>query len=67
LAVYSMSVVAAPKNFTTRRSYMFGGTLVLPKDYPELRTFYSQFESKDQESVVLKVVPASATTTPTAN
>lgn len=67
LALYSMSVVAAPKNFTTRRSFMFGDILVSPKDYPELRTFYSQFESKDQESVVLKVVPASATTASMAN
>lgn len=67
LALYSMSVVADPKNFTTRRSYMFAGIIVPPTDYPELRTFYSQFESKDQESVVLKVVPASATTAPTAN
>ena len=26
---------------------------MLPKDYDGLRKFYSQFESKDQESVVL--------------
>ena len=32
----------------------------MPKDYDSLRKFYSQFESKDQESVVLKAAPAVA-------
>jgi hypothetical protein len=33
---------------------------VVPKDYDTLRKYYSQFESKDQESVVLKATPAVA-------
>jgi hypothetical protein len=31
----------------------------MPTDYSALRDFYSQFEAKDQESVVLKMVPVS--------
>jgi len=33
---------------------------VMPKDYDGLRKYYTQFESKDQESVVLKEAPAAA-------
>jgi hypothetical protein len=33
---------------------------VQQKDYDSLRKFYTQFESKDQESVVLKVAPAAS-------
>jgi hypothetical protein len=35
----------------------------MPTDYSALRDFYSQFEAKDQESVVLKMVPVTASTT----
>ncbi len=32
-----------------------GDILFEPKDYPQLRSFYGKFETKDQDSVVLKV------------
>ncbi len=59
-AKYTFSVEQTPSNFTTRRLYAFGDVIVPAAEYPGLRTFYSQFEAKDQESVVLKVAPVSA-------
>ena len=61
-AAYDMTVTAASNNITTRRNFIFGDILVLPKDYGNLRAFYSQLESKDQESVVLKGAPAETAT-----
>jgi hypothetical protein len=58
--IYALSVVGDAKGFTTRRNYVQGELLVLPKDYDNLRKFYAQFESKDHESVVLKAAPAVA-------
>ena len=60
IGVYNIAVTSAPNNFTTRRNFYFNGVVVVPKDYATLRTFYSQFETKDKESVVLK--PTTATT-----
>ena len=57
---YTLAVVGDAKGFTTRRNYVQGELLVMPKDYDTLRKFYAQFESKDQESVVLKAAPAVA-------
>ncbi|HEY5330400.1 MAG TPA: DUF3857 domain-containing protein [Acidobacteriaceae bacterium] len=59
-AVYSLEATSAANNVTVRRTFLFGEILVLPKDYPELRTYYSQFQAKDQESIVLKVAPTVA-------
>jgi hypothetical protein len=58
--LYTFSVVSDPKGFTTRRNHIQGELLVMPKDYETLRKYYAQFESKDQESVVLKAAPAVA-------
>jgi Domain of Unknown Function with PDB structure (DUF3857)/Transglutaminase-like superfamily len=60
LAAYALEATPAASNVTVRRSFLFGGILVTAKDYPELRTYYSQFQAKDQESIVLKVAPAVA-------
>ena len=57
---YTLAVTGDAKGFTTRRNYVQGELLVMPKDYDSLRKFYAQFESKDQESVVLKAAPAVA-------
>lgn len=57
---YTLSVVGDAKGYTTRRNYVQSELLVMPKDYDGLRKFYSQFESKDQETVVLKGAPAVA-------
>ncbi len=60
--VYTLSVEQDSGGFTTRRDHARDELLVMPKDYAGLRTFYSQFESKDQESVVLKMAPAATAT-----
>ena len=65
---YSLTVESTPTSFTTRRTYADGDVLVTPDKYAELRKFHSQFEGKDQESVVLKAMPAqTASTTPSGN
>ncbi len=64
LAAYDLTSVTSPSSITVRRNYLFGEVMLMPTDYPALRTFYSQFEAKDQESIVLK---ASAPATVTGN
>jgi hypothetical protein len=59
-AVYDITTTSTPTSYTTRRQFAFGDYLVPPSDYGTLRGFYSQFEAKDQDSVVLKVVAAEA-------
>ena len=56
-AIYSMTVAPATDNITSRRTYVFNDIVTPPADYASLRSFYSQFEAKDQESVVLKQGP----------
>jgi len=60
LAAYTLEATPAASNVTVRRSFLFGDILVVAKDYPELRKYYSQLQAKDQESIVLKVAPAVA-------
>jgi hypothetical protein len=62
--VYSFVATEDAKGFTARRDYIQNELIVMPKDYDGLRKYYSQVESKDQESVVLKVERA---TTSAAN
>ena len=63
-AAYTISTTATPTSFTTRRLFALGDFLIPSADYGTLRGCYSQFESKDQESVVLKLTPAVAGGTP---
>jgi hypothetical protein len=60
MEAYTLSVVGDAKGFTTRRHHIQAELLVMPKDYDSLRKYYAQFESKDQESVVLKAAPTVA-------
>jgi hypothetical protein len=69
-AIYALAVAPAPTSFTTKRTYAFNDILVLPNDYPQLRSFFSQFETNDQQSIILKSTTApttTASTTPAAN
>jgi hypothetical protein len=66
-AVYSLSTSSTPSTVTVQRSYSLGETIYLPKEYPELRSFYSKMETKDQESVVLTTAPVTASKAPTGN
>ena len=60
IGAYVFKVEDAPNSVTTRRDFIFADVIILPKEYPNLRSFYAQLESKDQETVILK--PASAVT-----
>ncbi len=55
--IYNFVATGDAKGFTARRDRIQNELIVMPKDYDGLRKYYSQFESKDQESVVLKVAP----------
>ncbi len=58
---YSIDVASAPNNVTVRRDFLFNSVVVPAPEYGDLRSFYSQLESKDQESIVLKLAgPATA-------
>jgi hypothetical protein len=69
--LYLMNVTPAANNITIRRTYVFNDILVPLEEYPDLRNFYSQFEAKDQESIVLKQTATasapSAATPPAGN
>ena len=51
---YSFGSESDAHSITVRRTYLFNGTVVPPDMYGKLRSFYSAFEAKDKESVVLK-------------
>jgi hypothetical protein len=53
-ALYQLSSESTVTSFTVRRTFALGEILFGPDEYPELRGFYSKFETKDQEPVVLK-------------
>jgi hypothetical protein len=65
LGIYNFEVTQDSTNITTRRQFAFGDVFVLPKEYEGLRSFYSQLETKDQETVILK--PAAVTASNTAS
>ena len=70
LAGYGMNIESASTNFTTRRDYIFADIYVMPAEYSQLRTFYSQLETNDQQSIVLKstIAPTTAASiTPGSN
>ena len=54
-ALYSLTTESTPTSVTVRRLYAMGDAYFKPEQYPELRTFYSGMEAKDQQSVVLKI------------
>jgi hypothetical protein len=56
---YSLTTESTPHTFTVHRTFALGDVLFDVKQYPDLRTFYSKMESKDQENVVLTTAPAS--------
>jgi hypothetical protein len=59
-AAYNLTVTQDPKSFTARRTYVFGDIIIPVTNYAALRTFYGQFETSDQQSVVLKQNPVQA-------
>jgi hypothetical protein len=63
MAVYNLKAAPDATGVTIRRNLYLAEILYKTDEYPELRKFYSQFETKDQEPVVLKVAAA----TPSGN
>jgi hypothetical protein len=60
-ATYDLSVTSStPTSFTTRRHYIFASVIVPVTEYGGLRNFYSQLETKDHDSVVLKMPAVTA-------
>ena len=51
--MYEFQVTPDERGVTARRNRAQGEIVVLPKDYDGLRNYYSQVQTKDQESVVL--------------
>ena len=66
-AGYSMTTESTPNSFTVRRNLSMGEIFFKTDEYTGLRTFYSKFENKDQEPVVLTSASVAAKATPPAN
>jgi hypothetical protein len=59
-AVYSMTTTSTSTSVLVQRNYSLSEIIYMAKEYPELRSFYSKMETKDQESVVLTTAPVHA-------
>jgi hypothetical protein len=57
-AIYKMKASVDATGVTIRRDLYLAEVLYKTDEYPDLRTFYSQFEGKDQEPIILKVASA---------
>ena len=53
-AVYALKTESTPTNVTVRREMDLGNPFYKTEEYTDLRAFYSQLETKDQEPLVLK-------------
>ncbi len=65
-AAYKVTTEQKPTSYTVRREFVLGEIIFMPKDYPELRTFYNKVETRDGESLVLKVADAGVAKADTA-
>jgi Domain of Unknown Function with PDB structure (DUF3857)/Transglutaminase-like superfamily len=63
-AAYNRTTESTPTSFTVRRNLAVGEIVFKTEEYPALRSFYSKFENKDQETVVLTSASTPKTTTP---
>ncbi len=59
-SAYSLRTESTPTSVTFHRQFAVADIIFTPQEYAALRTFYGQFETKDQESVVLKAAPVPA-------
>jgi hypothetical protein len=57
VAVYAMETESASTSVTVHREFDLVQTIYKQEEYPELRTFFNKFETKDQEPIVLKSTP----------
>jgi hypothetical protein len=61
VAVFDIKSAKGPDSITSFRNVTIGIPLFFPADYGALKTFYGKLEAKDQETLVLTRVPATAT------
>ena len=61
-AVYDIKATADGAGVTIRRNLLVGEIIYMPAEYPDLKSFYGQFEAKDQEPLVLKVAGSTQAT-----
>jgi hypothetical protein len=54
-AAYGIKVETTATNVTMHREFDLGIIVYKVEEYPDLRGFYTKFETKDQEPVILKV------------
>lgn len=54
LFAYAMTITPDATGITTRRDFVSEAVYILPDAYSQLRTFYSQIETNDQQSIILK-------------
>jgi hypothetical protein len=66
-ALYSLNSESTPNSFTIRRDYFLAEIYFKPEEYAGLRSFYSKFENKDQETVVLTTALTISKPTPAGN
>ena len=59
-AVYGLTTESTATSFTVRREFDLGNIIYTTAEYPDLRAFYAKFETKDQESAVLKAAASAA-------
>jgi transglutaminase superfamily protein len=59
-AMYALKTESTPTSITFRREFLLGDIIFMADEYPALRTFYGQFENKDQEPVVLHAASATS-------
>ncbi|NYF52492.1 DUF3857 domain-containing protein [Tunturiibacter gelidoferens] len=57
---YDMQTESTATSVTVHRDYILGEIYFKTEEYADLRSFYSKFENKDQETVVLTTTPAAA-------
>lgn len=62
IAKYSIDAKSTPASITIHRNLLIGDITFTLEQFPELRTFYSKFEARDHEPIVLKTAapPAAA-------
>ncbi|MDW5264803.1 MULTISPECIES: DUF3857 domain-containing protein [Acidobacteriaceae] len=66
LAAYDIATASTPTSVTVRHNYSLGTIIFLPKEYSDLRSFYSKMETDNQGSVVLISAAKSAGNSTTA-
>jgi hypothetical protein len=63
IGMYTLKTETTPTSVTVHREVDLAKTYFKLEEYPDLRTFFNKYETKDQEPVILKATPQPASTT----